>query len=173
MRKKKENGKKMKEKIKGNTSHHSGTYWCGSWQQLQYKHMETLKPSVIFYICALPRQEWSSIHYENVLALFIRTSYLFYVIVQCYDTQRSREVGAPWDGGANRGWLTDEALVWGLLKIWCLVVLVKNFNLQFSICRKRVTVILLGLFTNKHTVLNCHSEIIYKEKLKVVIFQAV
>jgi len=152
-----EKGKKRKEKKKdkGNTSHHSGTYWCGSWQKLQYKtYGETETICDFMYLCIPKTLKQQSLW---KWPLFIRTSYLFNVIVQCYDAQRSREVGAPRDGGANRGWLTDEALVRGPLKIWCLVVLVQNFNQQFSIGRKRVTVILLGLFTNK---LNCHGEII-------------
>lgn len=150
---KKENERKEKKRKKG--THHITLVPTGVAPDRSYniKHMERLKPSVILCICSFPRH-WSSIHYENALALFIRTSYLFNVIVQCYDAQRSREVGTPWDGGANRGWLTDEALVRGLLKIWCLVVLVQNFNQQFSIGRKRVTVILLGLFTNKQTKLS-------------------
>lgn len=142
---------KRKEKKRGHTSHHSGTYWCGPWQQLQYKTYGETETICDFMHLCIPKKGVKQ-HCENVLALFMRTSHLFYVIVQCDDAQRGREVGAPWDGGANRGRLTDEALVRGALEIWCLVVLIQNFNLQVSVCRKRVTVILLGLFTNKQTV---------------------
>lgn len=111
------------------------------------KHTVRLNPSVTLNKSTSPRLDRNSIYYPNIMLVRFRSSsHLLYVIVQRYDAQRGREVGAPWNGGANGCWLADEALVRWLLKIRRLVVLIQDFDDQVGKCRERVTVVLFSLF---------------------------
>lgn len=97
-----------------------------------------------YYFVLLPmdihKEENINKHYKDIDA-----TYIFYVFVQSYNSQRSGQVQALRNGGAHWCRFLDVPLIAGHCEIWALIVFIQYFDVQTSKGGKRVAIVLLSL----------------------------